>query len=77
MEAEGTQENSSEGVGLTLRLQECEGQYSVGELRCFRPPQSASVLDSDGYHNMGLSVHEDAVQLELPRKEINWVQMHW
>lgn len=70
-------EGESHHPQMVIRMQECEGQYSVGELRCFRTPAHASTLDSDGYHAMSLSIHEDVVQLELPRREMNWVQLSW
>ncbi len=76
-EENGQAEGPSEHPGLTIRLQECEGQYSIGELRCFRAPRSASSLDSDGYHSMGLSIHEDGIQLEIPRREMTWIRLDW
>ena len=71
--------NPAEGdtVQLDVRIQECEGHYSVGELRCFRAPTRASSMDSDGISSMGLGINEDAVQLEVPRREMSWLNIHW
>ncbi len=66
-----------DSVRVNLRIQECEGHYSVGELRCFRPPLRASAMDSDGISSMGLGINEDAVGLELPRREMGWLELNW
>ncbi len=66
-----------ETVQLDVRIQECEGHYSVGEFRCFRAPVRASSMDSDGISSMGLGINDDAVQLEVPRREMSWLSFHW
>jgi hypothetical protein len=34
-------------------------------------------MDSDGISSMGVGINEDAVGLELPRREMGWLELNW
>lgn len=65
------------GQGLALRLLETEGRPVRVTLQCYRTPRLARQRDFEGRTITDLTIHGDAVQIDMVAHEIADVELMW